>query len=65
MMGEKNAMLISQHNSFVMVANAALGGGSKNGGPPKPGSPGVTDLTEGGLSLEATVARINAAMRVG
>lgn len=57
-------MLMSQHNSFVMIVNAALGSGSKDSGakPPKIGDPGVKDLGAGHATPEAAAAAINAAM---
>jgi hypothetical protein len=52
---------MSHHNSFVMVVNAAMGGGEKTA-PPKPGDPGVRDLAAGHATAEAAAAAINAAM---
>ena len=62
-LGEEAARLISIHNGFFMVAQAALGSGDKDAPPPKPGDPGVKNLAEGHATVEDAVAAINAAMR--
>lgn len=56
-------MLLAQHNSMVMIANAAVGGGGKDKAPPKVGDPDVVDLAAGHENIESAVAAINAALR--
>jgi hypothetical protein len=63
-LSEEVVKIIAQHNSFFMVAQAALVGGDKNAPPPKPGDPGVKDLAAGHGSVEDAVAAINQAMRI-
>ena len=60
-LGEINATLMSHHNSFVMIVNAALGDG-KSSGPPTPGQNGYKNMAEGHGDVESAVAAINAAM---
>lgn len=59
-----NSVLLSQHNSLVMVVDSALGGGKGKGAPMKPGKDGVKDLAAGHTDVHAAVAAINAAMRL-
>lgn len=61
-LGEQNALLLSHHNSFVMIINAALGGESKNGSAPAPGQAGVKDIGAGHATAEDAAAAINRAM---
>jgi hypothetical protein len=56
-------MLMSQHNSMVLIINAALGGESSE---PRKGAlpPGARDLGAGHNSVEDAVAAITAAMTI-
>jgi hypothetical protein len=56
-LGEQNATLMSHHNSFVMIVNAALGGG-ETGGHKAP----ARDLAAGHKNVEDAVSQINRAM---
>jgi hypothetical protein len=62
-LGEHNAILLSQHNSMVMIVSQALGGETSNkSGPPKAIGADVRDLGAGHTSPEAAAAAINAAL---
>jgi hypothetical protein len=54
-------MLLSHHNSFVMIINGVLPGGSNTTTPSKAG---VKDLSQGHATPEAAVEAINAAFNV-
>jgi hypothetical protein len=57
-LGELNATLLCNHNSFVMIVNAALGGETKGA----PSSAPVKDLAAGHATAEDAVAAIMRAM---
>jgi len=56
-------MLLSHHNSFVMIVNGILPGDTKSA-PPKAGDAGVRDLGTGHATPEAAAEAINAAFNV-
>ena len=57
-LGEQNALLMSHHNSFVMIVNAALSDGKNTG----PSETNVRNLAAGHATAEDAAAAINRAM---
>lgn len=56
-------MLLSHHNSFALIASAALGGGKNK--PSTVHDPDVKDVTKGAPSAEAAIQSMNRMLRMG